>query len=86
VAGGATHDQFGAQIDMRQVYLTIGFKNGGQILAGRELALFGRQNILNDMTLFGVGAVGVAAMAAAGRRWVASATVHLPKLQRPDHL
>jgi len=59
VAGGATHDQFGAQIDMRQVYLTIGFKNGGQILAGRELALFGRQNILNDMTLFGVGAVGV---------------------------
>src|SRR6266550_2827940 len=58
VAGeGATHDQFGAQIDMRQVYLTVGFKNGSQILAGRELALFGRQNILNDMTLFGVGAV-----------------------------
>jgi len=57
--GGPTHDQFGAQIDMRQVYLTIGFKDGSQILAGRELALFGRQNILNDMTLFGVGAVGV---------------------------
>jgi hypothetical protein len=53
------HDQFGAQIDMRQVYLTIGFKDGSQILAGRELALFGRQNILNDMTLFGVGAVGI---------------------------
>src|SRR6266496_1429198 len=53
------HDQFGTQIDMRQVYLTIGLKNGSQILAGRELALFGRQNILNDMTLFGVGAVGV---------------------------
>jgi hypothetical protein len=60
VAGtGAVHDQFGAQIDMRQVYLTIGFKDGSQILAGRELALFGRQNILNDMTLFGVGAVGI---------------------------
>src|SRR5437867_4606142 len=30
VAGeGAVHDQFGAQIDMRQVYLTIGFKNVG---------------------------------------------------------
>src|SRR5437879_4293335 len=56
---GATHDQFGTQIDMRQVYLTVGFKDGSQILAGRELALFGRQNILNDMTLFGVGAVGV---------------------------
>src|SRR3989454_4434607 len=56
---GAVHDQFGAQIDMRQVYLTVGFKDGGQILAGRELGLFGRQNILNDMTLFGVGAVGI---------------------------
>ncbi len=62
---GAVHDQFGVQsgaaIDMRQVYLTIGFKDGGQILAGRELGLFGRQNILNDMTLFGVGAVGIGA-------------------------
>src|SRR6266702_4637437 len=50
--------QAGAQIDMRQVYLTIGFKDGSQILAGRELGLFGRQSILNDMTLFGVGAFG----------------------------
>src|SRR5438445_6336813 len=56
---GAVHDQFGAQIDMRQVYLTVGFKDGGQILAGRELGLFGRQNILSDITLFGVGAVGI---------------------------
>jgi len=61
---GAVHDNFGngtqagAQIDMRQVYLTFGGP-WGQILAGRELALFGRQNILNDQTLFGVGAVGV---------------------------
>src|SRR5712691_9988062 len=52
------HDQFGAQIDMREVYLTVGGQ-WGQILAGRELALFSRQNILNDMTLFGVGAVGI---------------------------
>src|SRR2546426_11607739 len=44
---------------MRQVYLTVGLKDGGQILAGRELALFSRQNILNDMTLFGVGAIGI---------------------------
>jgi hypothetical protein len=56
--GGNAHDQFGTQIDMRQVYLTVGFKDGSQILAGRELGLFQRQNILNDMTLFGVGAVG----------------------------
>jgi len=68
INNGATHDQFGAfpngvqagaQIDMRQVYLTIGLKDGSQILAGRELGLFGRQNILQDMTLFGVGAVGI---------------------------
>src|SRR5213594_1975171 len=68
IQNGPTHDQFGdittggiqagAQIDMRQVYLTVGFKDGSSILAGRELGLFGRQNILQDMTLFGVGAVG----------------------------
>ncbi len=51
--GGNAHDQFGTQIDMRQVYLTVGLKDGSQILAGRELGLFDRQNILNDMTLFG---------------------------------
>jgi hypothetical protein len=69
---GGDHDHFGAdaagaQIDMRQVYLTIGFKNGSQVLAGRELGLFGRQNILNDMTLFGVGAVGIGAGSTQGR-------------------
>src|SRR5213592_3570524 len=58
-ATGQPHDQFGAQIDMRQVYLTLGGQ-WGQILAGRELGLFSRQNILNDQTLFGVGAVGIA--------------------------
>jgi len=64
--GGNSHDAFvptsvqaGAQIDMRQVYLTLGLKDGSQILAGRELGLFGRQNILNDMTLFGVGAISL---------------------------
>jgi hypothetical protein len=51
------HDCFGAQIDMRQVYLTVGGA-WGQILAGRELGLFGRQNILTDQTLFGIGATG----------------------------
>src|SRR6184192_2993047 len=67
INNAAVHDNFGngtqagAQIDMRQVYMTIGFKDGSQILAGRELGLFGRQNILNDMTLFGVGAVGIGA-------------------------
>lgn len=54
---GGIHDCFGAQIDMRQVFLTVGGE-WGQLLAGRELALFGRQNILNDQTLFGIGAAG----------------------------
>ena len=58
--GGGTasaHDCFGAQIDMRQVYLTVG-GTWGQILAGREIGLFNRQNILTDQTLFGIGATG----------------------------
>src|SRR6059036_4242586 len=65
IQNAGVHDNFGngtqagAQIDMRQVYLTVGFKDGSQILAGRELGLFGRQNIVQDMTLFGVGAVGI---------------------------
>ncbi len=54
---GQGHDCFGAQIDMRQVFLTVG-GSWGQILAGRELGLFGRQNILTDQTLFGVGGTG----------------------------
>ncbi|HVH09742.1 MAG TPA: hypothetical protein VM736_08090, partial [Gemmatimonadales bacterium] len=62
IQNAGVHDQFGAQsgaaIDMRQVYMTIGFSDGSSLLVGRELALFQRQNIVNDMTLFGVGAVG----------------------------
>jgi len=54
---GQVHDDL-AQIDMRQLYLTVGFKGGGQILAGRELGVFSRQNILNDMTLYGTGSQG----------------------------
>ncbi len=49
--------QAGARIDMRQAYLTIG-GGWGQVLAGRELSLYQRENILNDMTLFGTGASG----------------------------
>src|SRR6266511_4255588 len=36
IQNAGVHDQFGTQIDMRQVYLTIGMKNGSQILATRE--------------------------------------------------
>ena len=61
--GTGVHDCFGAQIDMRQVFLTVG-GTWGQVLAGRELGLFGRQNILTDQTLFGVGATGSAGLPA----------------------
>src|SRR5438874_7291091 len=38
IQNAGVHDQFGTQIDMRQVYLTIGLQNAAQILAGRELS------------------------------------------------
>ena len=63
IGNASVHDnldngtQAGAQIDMRQAYLTIG-GGWGQVLAGRELSLYQRENILNDMTLFGTGASG----------------------------
>lgn len=57
IQSNSLHDNFGAQIDMRQVYLTVGGA-WGQILAGREIGLYQRQNILTDMTLMGTGASG----------------------------
>lgn len=57
--GGNTHDCFGAQIDMRQVFMTVG-GSWGTITAGKELGVYQRSNILNDQTLFGVGGGGIA--------------------------
>ncbi|MFW6193036.1 MAG: hypothetical protein ACOC83_06080 [Gemmatimonadota bacterium] len=57
------HDNFqadgtaGAQIDMREVYLTVA-GDFGEILAGRAIGVYQRQNILTDQTLMGVGATG----------------------------
>ena len=55
--GIGVNDCFGTTIDMRQVFLTVG-GTWGQLLVGRELGLYGRQNILTDQTLFGVGGSG----------------------------
>ena len=63
--GTGVHDCFGAQIDMRQVFLTFGGA-WGQILAGRELGVFARQNILTDQTLFGIGGTGSGGTPGAG--------------------
>ncbi|HEY9517173.1 MAG TPA: hypothetical protein VIQ74_15980 [Gemmatimonadaceae bacterium] len=57
IQSNSLHDNFGAQIDMREVYLTAG-GSWGQILAGRAIGLYQRQNILTDMTLSGTGASG----------------------------
>ncbi len=57
--GGGAHDCFGAQIDMRQVFMTVG-GSWGTITAGKELGIYQRGNILSDQTLFGVGGGGIA--------------------------
>jgi hypothetical protein len=47
-------DAAGAQIDMRQVFLTVG-GDWGTITAGKQLGLYQRQNLVQDMTIFGLG-------------------------------
>lgn len=59
-------DAAGAQIDMRQVFLTAG-GTWGSLLMGKELGLFQRGNILTDMTLLGVGVGGAGRGTALGR-------------------
>ncbi len=44
-----------AGLDIRQVFLTVGNKTMGTIMAGRNIGLFQSDAILNDMTLLGVG-------------------------------
>jgi hypothetical protein len=56
----------GAQIDMRQVYLTAG-GTWGSLLMGKELGVYLRGNILTDITLLGVGGFGGGRGTAAGR-------------------
>ena len=60
---GRAHDNCGSgsscgsQIDMREVYLTVG-GSWGQILAGRAIGVYQKQNLLTDLTVFGVGLTG----------------------------
>ncbi len=56
-AGNLGHTALGtAGLDIRQVFLTVGNKRMGTIMAGRNIGLFQSDAILNDMTLLGVGA------------------------------
>jgi hypothetical protein len=59
-------DAAGAQIDMRQVYLTAG-GTWGSLLMGKELGVYQRGNIHTDMTLLGVGVGGGGRGTALGR-------------------
>ena len=52
-----TKNQFGSQVDLREVFFNVD-GDFGTLSVGRTLSLFQRQNILNDMTLFGVGVNG----------------------------
>jgi predicted porin len=42
-------------LDLRQVFLTFGNADWGEIKMGRDFGLFGYDAIINDMTLLGVG-------------------------------
>jgi predicted porin len=56
-AAATSHTALGtAGLDIRQVFLTFGNKDWGQVMAGRNIGLFQADAILNDMTLLGVGA------------------------------
>ncbi|PPR35676.1 MAG: hypothetical protein CFH25_00107 [Alphaproteobacteria bacterium MarineAlpha6_Bin3] len=55
IQNSATKTARGAQIDMREMYAAAS-GDFGEILFGRTLSLFQRNAIVQDMTLFGVGA------------------------------
>ena len=57
IQNGNTKTARGAQIDMREIYAAAS-GDFGEILFGRTLSLFQRNAIVQDMTLFGVGATG----------------------------
>ena len=55
IQNGSTKTARGAQIDMREMYAAAS-GDFGELLFGRTLSLFQRNAIVQDMTLFGVGA------------------------------
>jgi predicted porin len=50
-------------IDARQIFLTFGDASWGSVKMGRDIGLFGKDAILDDMTLLGVGTAGNANVA-----------------------
>ena len=54
---GANRNSINPNVDLREAFVTID-GSFGQVLAGRAINLYQSKNILTDMTLFGVGALG----------------------------
>jgi len=57
IQNASTKTARGAQVDMREIYAAA-TGDFGEVLFGRTLSLFQRNAIVQDMTLFGVGATG----------------------------
>ena len=57
IQNNSTKTARGAQVDMREIY-SAASGDFGEVLFGRTLSLFQRNAIVQDMTLFGVGATG----------------------------
>jgi len=57
IQNAGTKTARGAQVDMREIYAAA-TGDFGEVLFGRTLSLFQRNAIVQDMTLFGVGATG----------------------------
>ena len=55
IQNGSTKTARGAQLDMREIYAAA-TGDFGELLFGRTLSIFQRNAIVQDMTLFGVGA------------------------------
>jgi predicted porin len=49
----------GGSSEFRQAYLKFGDKSWGSIVIGKDIGQFGRDAILSDMTLLGVGSQGI---------------------------
>jgi hypothetical protein len=54
-ASTVTSLALGGASEFRQAYFSFGDKSWGTVLVGKDLGQFGRDAILNDMTLLGVG-------------------------------
>jgi hypothetical protein len=58
-AGAKTSLGNGGSSEFRQAYFSFGDKSWGTVLIGKNIGQFGRDAILNDQTLLGVGSQGI---------------------------